>query len=155
MENKVTIYTDGAASGNGTENARGGWAYMICADGGDTIKNYGGEVKTTNNRMEMMAAIKGLDAARALYGKEVEIEVISDSAYLINCYMQKWYCGWERNGWINSNKKPVLNRDLWEILLPYFKDSKIKFSKVKGHAGHIENEEVDKLAKRGAMEASK
>ena len=152
MGNKITIYTDGAASGNGTRNSKGGWGYVIYAEGAEPIKNYGGELNTTNNRMEMTAAIKGLEATRALYGEEVEIEVISDSSYLVNCYIERWYLGWERNNWINSSKKPVLNKDLWEILIPYFKNNKIKFSKIKGHAGHLENEEVDKLAKRGAAE---
>ena len=155
MGSKIRIFTDGAASGNGTKNCCGGWAYMIYVDGANTIKEYGSEKNTTNNRMELIAVIRGLDAARALYGEEVEIEVISDSSYLINCYVDGWYKNWERNGWINSARKPVANIDLWKVLIPYFNDSKIKFLKIKGHAGYEENEEVDKLAKRGAAEAKK
>ncbi len=152
MKNWIDIYTDGAASGNGTSKARGGWAYVFYADGARAISEYGGEVGTTNNRMELTAAIKGIEAARALYGETQDLHVISDSAYLINCYEQGWYRNWELNGWVNSAKGPVANRDLWEKLIPYFKDSHILFIKVKGHAGHEENELVDKLAKRGAVE---
>ena len=151
MGHIVNIYTDGAASGNGKENACGGWAYMF-KDGEETICGYGGEIGTTNNRMELTAAIRGIEAARALYPEGTLINVISDSAYLINCYEQGWYKNWQRNGWVNSNKKPVLNRDLWEILIPYFYSLNYNFEKIKGHAGHEDNELVDKLAKRGARE---
>ena len=156
MGNKVIIYTDGAVSGNGKDNACGGWAYMIRAEGADAVKfEYGNELNTTNNRMELTAVIRGLDAARAFYGKDVEIDVISDSAYVVNCYVNGWYLTWENNGWLTSKKEPVLNRDLWQVLIPYFRDKKVNFIKVKGHAGHKENEEVDKLAKRGVLEAKK
>ena len=120
MKNWIDIYTDGATSGNGTSKARGGWAYIFYADGARAISEYGGEVGTTNNRMELTAAIKGIEAARALYGETQNLHVISDSAYLCNCYEQKWYRNWEFNGWVNSTKGPVANRDLWEKLIPYF-----------------------------------
>jgi len=153
MSNWIDIYTDGATSGNGSANARGGWAYVFYAEGARTVSAYGGEIGTTNNRMELMAAIKGIEAARALYGAKQHLHIITDSAYLCNCYEQKWYKNWERNGWYTSAKKPVLNRDLWEQLIPYFKDSHNLFIKVKGHAGNENNELVDKLAKKGAAEA--
>lgn len=153
MKNWIDIYTDGATSGNGTKNARGGWAYVFYLDSGEQIKDYGGELNTTNNRMELTAVIKAIQAARAFCGEKIDLHIISDSAYIINSYEQRWYENWERNGWINSARKPVANRDLWEILIPYFRDSHNLFIKIKGHSGHEENELVDKLAKRGAVEA--
>lgn len=152
MEHIINVYTDGATSGNGQENSYGGWAYMI-TDGKEFFSSYGGEVGTTNNRMELTAAIKGIETARDLYPEATLINIISDSAYLVNCYTQGWYKNWEQNGWINSSKKPVLNRDLWEILIPYFYSINYTFTKIKGHAGHECNELVDELAKRGAQEA--
>ncbi len=155
MKSWIDIYTDGATSGNGTSKARGGWAYIFYAEGARPISEYGGEIGTTNNRMELIAAIKGIEAARAIYGEKQDLHIISDSAYLCNCYEQKWYRNWELNGWVNSNKGPVANKDLWEKLIPYFRDSHILFIKVKGHAGNENNELVDKLAKKGAAEAKK
>lgn len=155
MKNWIDIYTDGATSGNGTKDARGGWAYVFYLDGGEQIKDYGGELNTTNNRMELTAVIKAIQAARALCGEKIDLHIISDSAYIINSYEQRWYENWERNGWINSARKPVANRDLWEVLIPYFRDTHNLFIKIKGHSGHEENELVDKLAKRGAAEVKK
>ena len=149
----VEVYTDGATSGNGTSKARGGWAYMFQDENGVEYSDYGGKVGTTNNRMELVAAIRGIYAARAVYGEDVRIRVISDSAYLINCYEQKWYINWQNNGWVNSTKKPVANQDLWEELIPFFEDSRYEFVKCAGHMGIEQNEIVDKLAKRGAAEA--
>lgn len=150
--NFIEVYTDGATSANGTSKARGGWAYMFVDKDGTVYSSYGGEVGTTNNRMELLAAIKGIEAARALYGEHMRIHVISDSAYLINCYEQSWYKNWRMNGWINSSKKSVVNRDLWEKLIPYFDDFNILFIKCAGHSGNDNNDFVDRLAKKGAME---
>lgn len=155
MSVHIDVYTDGATSGNGTKNARGGWAYMFEELDGEVVCGYGGELDTTNNRMELIAALKGLEAARAVYGEETIIHIISDSAYLINCYEQKWYKNWKNNGWINSAKKPVANKDLWEKLIPYFEDYRYMFSKCAGHSGNKNNDLVDKLAKRGATEVKK
>ena len=151
----IEVYTDGATSANGTSKARGGWAYMFLDLEGAVVSGYGGEAGTTNNRMELMAAIKGIEAARAFYGKTKRIHIISDSAYIINCYNEGWYKNWKNNGWVNSSKKPVANKDLWEILIPYFDDFDIMFIKCAGHQGIEQNELVDKLAKRGAVEAKK
>lgn len=151
----IEVYTDGATSANGTSKARGGWAYMFVDKDGTVYSSYGGEVGTTNNRMELLAAIRGIEAARALYGEHIRIHVISDSAYLINCYNEGWYKNWRMNGWVNSSKKPVANKDLWERLIPYFDDFDILFIKCAGHSGNDNNDFVDKLAKKGAAEAKK
>ena len=149
----IEVYTDGATSANGTSKARGGWAYMFADKDGTTYSSYGGEVGTTNNRMELLAAIKGIEAARAIYGESVRIHIISDSAYLINCDNEGWYKNWRMNGWVNSSKKPVANKDLWERLIPYFDDFDILFIKCAGHSGNDNNDYVDRLAKKGAAEA--
>ena len=149
---KIEVYTDGATSNNGTSKARGGWAYTFKDQYGIEHNGYGGRIGTTNNQMELTAAINGIYAARAICGETVSINIISDSAYLINCYEQKWYKNWLKNGWISSTKKPVANRDLWEKLIPFFEDSKYSFIKCAGHQGIEQNELVDKLAKRGAIE---
>ena len=149
----IEVYTDGATSANGTSKARGGWAYMFTDKDGTVYSSYGGEVGTTNNRMELLAAIKGIEAARAIYGEHIRIHVISDSAYLVSCYNEGWYKNWRMNGWINSSKKPVANKDLWERLIPYFDDFDILFIKCAGHSGNDSNDYVDRLAKKGATEA--
>lgn len=150
------IYTDGACSGNGYENAKGGWAYVhVKPELNQFIwRNSGYEENTTNQRMELMACVMACEELpkETLHNK---ITVFSDSAYLINCYSQKWYEKWESNGWINSKKEPVANKDLWERLLPYFKLSNFTFKKVKGHSSNEWNNLVDSLAvqarKRGDL----
>lgn len=152
MSRVIDVYTDGAASGNGTSKARGGWAFIYADEDGTEISSYGGERNTTNNRMELTAAIKAIEVTAALCVEDTRINIISDSAYLINCKDQGWYKNWVANGWINSSKKPVANKDLWEILIPYFDNENYIFSKCAGHSGVEYNEKVDKLAKKGAQE---
>ena len=144
------IYTDGGCSGNGYSHARGGWAHIILNENTppDTIKEYGSETPSTNQRMELLAAIKGCQRIDQVLRGSLEnnsIEVYSDSAYLINCVNQKWYENWQRNGWKNSKKEDVANRDLWEQLIPYFNNPQFSFIKVNGHSGNYWNEQVDKL----------
>lgn len=141
------IYTDGATSNNGRANAKGGWAAILIKD--EINQEYeirsGGEMLTTNQRMELAGAIEGLKMIPELsFGDEVILH--TDSAYLCNCYINKWYRSWEQNGWRNSKKEPVANRDLWELLIPYFKNPQILIKKVKGHSGNYYNELVDELA---------
>lgn len=121
---KYYIYTDGATSNNGRQNAKGGWAAILIKD--EENQEYeirsGGEMPTTNQRMELTGAIEGLKMIPNLsFGDEVVL--YTDSAYLCNCYLNKWYVTWEQNGWKNSKKEPVANRDLWELLIPYFRNS--------------------------------
>lgn len=144
------IYTDGAVSGNGKAGAKGGWAYVIIhKETGSMIEcASGGEVDTTNQRMELMACIKGCQAIER-FDPKGKVELYSDSAYLINCQKAAWWRAWEKNGWKNSKKQPVANQDLWEKILPFFKNTeRFSFIKVKGHAGNRYNEQVDEMAVR-------
>ena len=143
------IYCDGAVSNNGYENAVGGWAYVILDDK-DTIlfeeNNF--EKYATNNRMELYSCYKGLDKllTEITLKEEDKIEVYTDSAYLHNCYSQKWYLSWLKNNWLNSKKQPVANKSLWQLIIPFFENEKVDFFKVKGHNNNYWNEYVDSLA---------
>lgn len=152
----IDMYTDGSTRANGTNKARGGWAYLLMINTNEIYTNYGGEANTTNNRMELTAIIKGIENAKERYpDKIIDMYIYSDSAYIINCYEQKWYKKWLSNGWLNSNKQPVANQDLWEQLIPYFEDDNYEFFKVKGHSINEFNNMVDKLACKGADEVIK
>ncbi len=142
----IIIYTDGACSGNQNQNNVGGWGVYLEYKG--NIKELcGGEVNTTNNRMEMMAVIEAL---KALKRKDYPVELHTDSAYVSNCFKQKWYVNWRKNGWKNSKKQPVENKDLWiEMLELYESFDNIEIIKVKGHAGVELNERADALANKG------
>jgi ribonuclease HI len=125
----IFLYTDGACSGNQNEENIGGWG-AILEYGIHRKEIYGGEINTTNNRMEMKALINGL---KAIKKENQVISVFSDSSYLMNCFREKWYEKWYRNNWKTANKKDVENRDLWEILLSLIQHHKISFYRVKGH----------------------
>lgn len=136
----VMIYTDGACSGN---PGPGGWAAILTY--GEHTREISGFVPdTTNQRMELTAAIEGLSALR----EPCFAELYSDSAYLINAFEQNWFSRWQKNGWLNAKKQPVENRDLWMKLLELSKVHQIKWIKVKGHAGHRYNERCDELARQ-------
>lgn len=140
------IYTDGACSGNGKTDAKGGWAYIIIDENKKVIaKENGAEINTTNQKMELMACLNGCRAAEKLNPSEY-VEVYSDSAYLINCYKAEWWKSWIRNGWKNAKKQPVANRALWESIISYFNLPNYSFIKVKGHAGEEYNVIVDRMA---------
>ena len=145
------IYTDGATSGNGKENAPGGWAYVILKDGRLISQNSGAERGTTNQRMELIAALRACEEIDKTDGFAT-VRLYSDSAYLINCYKQNWWKTWCVNGWKNSKKEPVANQDLWEKLIYFFmKAPGYDFIKVRGHAGNATesaywNDVVDKMA---------
>jgi ribonuclease HI len=135
----VSIYTDGACSGN---PGPGGWGAIVIDDGRE-IELSGGEPSTTNQRMELTAPIEGL---RALPGRRA-VAIYSDSAYVINCFRDKWYERWRQNGWRNAQKKPVDNRDLWEALLAEVERHDVTWHKVLGHSGHKMNDRADALAR--------
>lgn len=136
---RVIIYTDGACSGN---PGPGGWAAVLNYN--DKVKEIsGGERHTTNQRMELMAAHEALKCLTA----PCDVLLHSDSAYLINCFRNKWYVAWRKNGWRNSKGEPVQNRDLWELLLTQTERHSVHFEKVKGHAGVQWNERCDELAR--------
>lgn len=123
------MYTDGACSGNQNEKNTGGWGCVL--EFGEYGKElHGGEPDTTNNRMELSAVIQGF---RALTRDSLTIEVFTDSSYLAECFRQKWYENWRRNGWRTSKKTPVENRDLWEELLSRIEKNDVTFYRVKGH----------------------
>lgn len=138
-------YTDGACSGN---PGPGGWGVlMIARDGGAVVKErelQGGEKLTTNNRMELTAAISALEAL----SKPVEITIVTDSAYVKNG-VTEWIHGWKRNGWRTAGKDPVKNVELWQRLDAAQARHKVIWRWIKGHAGHAENERADALARAG------
>lgn len=148
------IYCDGSCKGNGKENAVGAFAYVVLNGKDEELFHFMTAVpQTTNNQMEMMALINAIENLKQYCkenGKELEVEVYTDSAYIHNCMAQKWYKNWIKNGWINSKKEPVKNKNLWESIIPYFEDSRIKIFKVKGHADNKWNNYVDKLAQDAA-----
>jgi len=138
-------YTDGACSGN---PGPGGWGVLLRATDGDTIlkerKLKGGAAETTNNKMELMAAIMALETLE----KPSSLTIVTDSAYVKNG-VTGWIHGWKRNGWKTSNKKPVKNVDLWQRLDAAQTRHRVTWEWVKGHAGHPENELADELARAG------
>ena len=134
---QVEIYTDGACKGN---PGPGGWGALLRM-GTHEKELSGGEPDTTNNRMEMMAAIKGLGALI----EPCKVDLYSDSKYVLDG-MQKWIHGWQRNGWMNASKKPVRNADLWHELIEAARPHQVNWHWVRGHNGHPENERVDALA---------
>ena len=138
-------YTDGACSGN---PGPGGWGVLMLArEGGAVVKERtlsGGEAHTTNNRMELLAAISALEALTRVS----ELTIVTDSAYVKNG-VTEWIHGWKRNGWKTSGKDPVKNVDLWQRLDAAQAKHKVVWRWIKGHAGHAENERADELARAG------
>ncbi len=136
----VELYTDGACSGN---PGPGGWGVVLRYNGHEKEIN-GGEKETTNNRMELMAAIKGLEALK----HKCRVELYTDSKYVMDG-ITKWIHGWKEKGWKTANKKPVKNQDLWKMLDKQMEKHDVNFHWVKGHNGHPENERADELARKG------
>jgi ribonuclease HI len=138
----VAIFTDGACKGN---PGPGGWGALLRM-GATERELSGGEPLTTNNRMELMAAIKGLEALK----RPCRVTLTTDSRYVMDG-LTKWIHGWRRNGWKTADRKPVKNADLWQELLAASAPHRIDWKWVKGHAGHDENERVDQLASAEAL----
>ena len=134
----VELFTDGACSGN---PGPGGWGAMLRYHGVEKELS-GGEANTTNNRMELSAAIEGLAALK----ESCQVTLTSDSKYLTDGVTKGWARSWKRNGWRKADKKPALNADLWDRLLTQLDRHDVKIVWVKGHAGHPENERCDALA---------
>jgi ribonuclease HI len=139
----VVLYTDGACSGN---PGPGAWAAVI-VDGSEEREISGPESPTTNQRMELRAAIEGL---AAISGRR-RVQLYTDSAYVLNCFRDRWWERWERNNWIGANKKPVSNRDLWERLIAETRRHDVAWHKVKGHSGDVMNDRVDRLARKAIV----
>jgi len=134
-----SVFTDGACSGN---PGPGGWAWALDRE----THASGSEAVSTNQRMEIRAA---LEAVTTLTGPLV---VVSDSAYVVNCFRDRWWDNWIARGWLTSAKRPVANRDLWEPLVTTFRDrGDVAFHWVKGHSGHAMNDYVDRLAVEAAL----
>lgn len=138
----VTIYTDGAASGN---PGPGGYG-VILEFQGKRKELSGGYRRTTNNRMELLAAVVGLEALK----ERCEVTLYTDSAYLVNAINEGWAQRWRAHGWMRNKNEPALNPDLWERLLRLCEQHEVHFVGVKGHAGHPENERCDQLAQEAA-----
>lgn len=136
--NHVEIYTDGACSGN---PGPGGWGAILRFKGVEKELS-GGDPETTNNRMEMMAAISALEALK----RPCVIDIYTDSSY-VRDGITKWIFGWQKRGWKTADKKPVKNVELWQRLLEALRPHKVEWHWVKGHAGHPENERCDELAR--------
>jgi len=142
---QVEIFTDGACKGN---PGRGGWGVLLRM-GGHEKELSGGEAHTTNNRMELTAAIRGLAALK----EPCTVTLHSDSRYVIDGITQ-WIHGWKRRGWVNAAKKPVANADLWQALEAAAAPHKVSWEWVRGHSGHPENERADRLASAAADAAA-
>jgi len=136
---EVIIYTDGACSGN---PGPGGWGSILMYKG-NKKEISGGKEDTTNNVMELTAVIEGLKLLKF----PCKVKLYSDSAYVVNAFVQKWIYGWLKNGWKNSSKEPVKNKELWEELYNLTKTHEVEFIKVKGHADNEYNNRCDELAR--------
>jgi len=150
----INIYTDGSCRKNGQKDAIGAWGFVAlthdqkCIMHEDCARCMG----TTNQRMELEAVIQACNWAKpSALGPFDEVHIYTDSAYLHNCYHQKWYESWRANGWKNSKKQPVANQDLWEQLIPIFEDSRYYFYKTAGHAGIYWNEYVDTMVQSKSL----
>ncbi len=135
---KVTVYTDGACSGN---PGPGGFGAILVYNGIEKEIS-GGERETTNNRMELTAVVTALEALK----EKCEVEIVSDSKYVVDAINQGWLLSWQKKNWKKSDGKPALNVDLWQRLLPQLERHEVVFSWVKGHDGHDYNERCDALA---------
>ena len=134
----VYIFSDGACSGN---PGPGGYGVILRCDGKEKELS-GGDSHTTNNRMELMGVITGLEALKM----PCRVILQTDSKYVVDSVTKGWAKGWRKNGWVKSDKKPALNSDLWERLLDLLEIHEVTFNWIKGHAGHEENERCDRLA---------
>lgn len=144
-----TIYTDGSCLKN---PGAGGWAAVIIdKTSGEVTEIHGGEKSTTNNRMEMTAAIASL----SLIDEQSEVEIFTDSQYLKKAFTERWLVSWKRNGWQTSSKTPVKNSDLWKTLDALVSNRRVKFNWVRGHAGDQFNERCDVLARDEASRFQK
>lgn len=137
-QDEVRLVTDGACSGN---PGPGGWGALLVCRGKERSLS-GGEQATTNNRMELMAVIRGLEALK----RRCRVEVVTDSRYVMDG-ITRWMAGWRRNGWKTAGRKPVKNQDLWQRLDEAVNAHEVRWRWVKGHSGHAENERVDQLAR--------
>lgn len=136
----VTIYADGACSGN---PGPGGWGcVLLCENPPNRLELSGAEKLTTNNRMELVGVITGLLKLK----RRCNVRIVTDSRYVCDAFQKNWIRNWIRNGWKTADKKPVKNQDLWELMLQAIEPHEVTWEWIKGHAGHPENECADALA---------
>ncbi len=135
---EITLYSDGACSGN---PGPGGWGAILRYKGTEKELS-GGEKETTNNRMELMGVISGLESLK----EPCQVTVVTDSQYIANAFTQHWLDNWQKNGWKTAGKKPVKNKELWERLLKQAAIHQLGWQWIRGHSGHPENERCDQLA---------
>ena len=135
----IILYTDGACSGN---PGKGGWGAILKYNDYEMVLS-GGAASPTNNRMELTAVIKGLEALK----ESCDVQIYSDSAYVVNSFLQNWITAWQENNWKTSSKKDVLNVDLWKKLVELTHKHSVQWFKVKGHADNELNNRCDKLAR--------
>lgn len=149
------IYTDGACSGN---PGPGGWAFAVYISDSQMLhEQNGGEIDTTNNRMELTAMIKAFEFMHTI-GNHKYYRFNTDSAYIFNCFKDKWFVGWVNNGWKNAKKQPVANKDLWEYLIKLYDDAQknsfiFDIVKVEGHSTNEFNNHVDEMAVKASKRA--
>jgi len=141
VSDRIIIFTDGSCTSN--PGGDGGWSVLIIRDKDHIITLNGYEPNTTNQRMELSAVISALSY---FFGKQ-KIDLYTDSAYVANCFKQKWYINWNRNGWLNSNKEPVANQDLWKRFIKLIEFHDVNIYHVKGHADNPFNNSCDIMAK--------
>ncbi len=149
---ELEVYTDGSCKKINYSTTFGGWAFIVIRDGQKIYEAAGSENPSSNQRMELKAILEGLKYAASIRRPNEKVVIYSDSAYAINCYHQDWYIRWLENGWLNINKQPVANMDLWVEIVPYFDNFWYDFRKVKGHSNVFWNEECDKKAQEQAEE---
>ncbi len=143
----VVLYSDGSSRGNPGPGGFGTVLHFVDSAGKLHVKELSqGYNNTTNNRMELMGVIAGLEALK----RPCNITVVTDSQYVVNAFNKNWIAGWQKKGWKNAKKEPVKNKDLWLRLLEAKKPHRVEFTWVKGHAGHPENERCDELATAAA-----
>lgn len=140
---EVELFSDGACSGN---PGPGGWGSILRFKGIEKELS-GGEKETTNNRMELLAVINGLESLK----EPCKVKITTDSKYVCDAFLKDWLSSWQQNGWKTAGKKPVKNKELWEKLLALSQKHELSWSWIKGHAGHPENERCDKLAVEARM----
>ena len=144
----IKIWTDGACSKNGRRNSIGGYGYLFSKEG-CWFYGCGNEEGTTNQRMELIAVIKALQALnieKIDFFTMPQVTIYTDSAYIVNCFEDKWWVKWISNGWVNSKKEPVANQDLWSSLIQLYQAIRPTFVKVKGHSSNVGNQIADSIA---------
>ncbi|MCQ2552946.1 MAG: ribonuclease HI [Clostridia bacterium] len=146
----VNIYTDGACSGNQNDTNIGGWGAVL-EFAGKEKELCGGEINTTNNKMELTALLSALSALKE---DGLNLRIFSDSSYLVNCFKQEWYVKWQKNGWKNSKKDPVENREIWEKLIELLSKHTYTFYLVKGHISNPTQSDYKKFCEHNGSEYS-